>query len=191
MDPAAHHFMGALIWVPAYISLGILSYMLDLKWGVPVMRFVMRPFTKEGEPSQGFIVGRPRRTKVLVGLAISYGITFLLILHGSWLWYFETAWAFLEGLVCWIGMELGPVALVGFKVLGFTLDKVDALEASLKKGVPELMDSARAKGHEISDAAKHALETVSAPEEDSQAVTAAKIKKMDQLLGKKEPVERE
>jgi hypothetical protein len=185
MDPNAHHMMGPGLWIPAYISLGILAYVLDFKWGVPVMRLVTRPFRAEDEPTQGFIVGRARRTKAIVGLTISCGITVLLILHGSWLWYFETAWALPQGLVCWLGMELGPLAMVGFKVLGFTLDKVDAIEAGLKKGVPELVDSARTKGHELTESARGVLETVATPVDEPKETGEDKIAKMDELLGKK------
>ena len=174
MDPMASH----LWWFPAYLTLGTVAYILDLKWGMSVLQF----FTRSEEP-KGFIVGRTRRTKLIWGLAISWGITLLLFWKNNPGWYMEVALAFVEAIACLIGMELGPLAALMIKGLGVTLDKVDEMQASLKESVPQVIE----KTKELAEDVKESL-TPAEPTQTTAEERQAKIDKMDQILGDRKSV---
>ena len=182
-----------LWWLPAYLAIGAMIYLLDLKFGMPIYQGAYGMLRRGGEAERrGFIIGRSRRTQLLWGMAVSYSITVFLLVKGNPLWYFEMAFASVEGLVCFIGMQLGPVANAGLTLLGVTLDTFDRLEKKMKTEGPAMVDSAAQSARELKETVADKVDDLIGGSDDQgprltpEQERQAKIDKMDELLGKKQ-----
>jgi hypothetical protein len=175
-------------FLPAYVAIGCIAYVLDLRWGVPLRRFFVNLVSAAPQDvTDGFLVGRKRSTQLLWAMAISAVLSVAMIALGLAAWYAQAVLALVEGLACFVGMLCGPLSLKAFRAVGIGLEKMDALDQTVRTDGKELLDGA------ISGAKQAAARVVDAitpdpdapPPPTSEERRQEKIDRMDELLGKK------
>lgn len=183
MNPYAFAF-----WVPMYLVAGALAYLADVKWGVNVRGwFINLISAAPKETTQGFLVGRSRKTQFFWAGVIAAATAALMVVTGVGVWLWEMLIAIVGSVVCLIGMQLGPLIMMSFRGGGAVLDKMEQAEAHIKVVAPQMVDQALAKGKEVAESLRDAVTPdPNAPPPPSEAeMRQDKIDRMDELLGKK------
>jgi hypothetical protein len=174
------------MWIPAYLIIGAAAWALDLRWGVPLRRFLVNLALPEPrDVTEGFLVGRPRRTRLGWAAVITAALSAVLIATGSVSWVVQVPLALGEALACLVGMELGPATVLALSAIGVSLDRADRIQQVVRTEAPRLVERAVAAGEEA--AAGLAERVTPAPGPSEEDVRQAKIDRMDELLGRPKP----
>lgn len=183
MNPYAFAF-----WVPVYLIAGALAYLADRRWGIGVRGwFINLVSAAPQETREGFLVGRNRKVQYFWAFVISCLTAALMVVTGMGVLIWEAMIAIVGSVVCLIGMQLGPLVLLALKGGGMALDKMEAVEATIKEKAPQVVDQALAKGKEVADKVREAMtpDPDAPPPPTDEEVRQEKIDRMDELLGKK------
>lgn len=183
MNPYALAF-----WVPVYLVAGALAYVADLRWGVGARGwFINLVSAAPRENHEGFLVGRGRKVQYFWACVISALTATLLVLSGAGAWIWEALIAIVGSVVCLVGMQLGPLVILGLKGLGIVLDRMERVEVAIKEVGPQVVDSAIAKGKEVAGRVMEAVtpDPDAPPPPSHEEIRQEKIDRMDELLGKK------
>lgn len=183
MNPYAFAF-----WVPVYLIAGALAYLADLRFGIGVRGwFINLISATPKETREGFLVGRGRKVQYFWACVLSALTAALLVLTGVGAWLWEALIAIVGSVVCLIGMQLGPLIVLSLKGAGIVLDKMEAVEATIKEVGPQVVDQALQKGKEVAGKVMEAVtpDPDAPPPPTQEEIRQEKIDRMDELLGKK------